>query len=259
MCAPEIEYELRKAIVHPEMWDAMIDELPGLKVWCDPARSEPTSRVFGMGDLMSRWRDLASDDKPAVLGFFAIGDCLVRTNPLYGRGCSLAAVQAYMVRDVLAASADPAERLLVYHRRVQAELRPYYLAMRGQDRGAIKRAEQMLTPAYKAGFRERLLRSFFLDGVTAAIRFDVDLLRESMRGFHMLEHPDAWIRRPRNFLKILRYWVRGKKRNAAAYPPKAGPKREAMLRALGLSHEADIVILAQRRADDAQAKRKLAA
>jgi hypothetical protein len=78
-----------------------------------------------------------------------------------------------------------------------------------------------------------------------------------MRGFHMLEHPDAWFRRPRNLIKILRYWLRGKKRNAAAYPQKAGPRREPMMRALGLPHEADIVLLAERRREPAE--RSLAA
>jgi 2-polyprenyl-6-methoxyphenol hydroxylase-like FAD-dependent oxidoreductase len=259
MCAPEIEYELRKAIVRPEMWDKMIDNLPGLKVWCNAEQAEPTSRVFGMGDLLSRWRDLAEDDQPAVLGFFAVGDCLVRTNPLYGRGCSLAAVHAYIVRDVLAENVDPAERLLAYHRRVSSELRPYYLAMRSQDRNAIKRAEQALTPGYKPTLRERVLLSFVEDGVTPAMRMDTDLLREGMRGFHMLEPPNAWIRKPRNFAKILGYWARGKKRNRAAYPPKAGPDRETMMRALGLAHEADIAILAQQREARVRDKVKLAA
>ncbi len=259
MCTPEIEYELRKAIVRPEVWDKMIDNLPGLKVWCNAEQAEPTSRVFGMGDLLSRWRDLVRDGKPAVLGYFAIGDCLARTNPLYGRGCSLAAVEAYMVRDVLEESADPAERLLAYHRRVLSELRPYYLAMRAQDRNAITRAEQALTPAYKPSLREKALLSFFADGVAPAMRFDTDLLRESMRGFHMLEHPNAWLRKPKNFAKILRYWARGKTRNAAAYPPKAGPDRETMMRALGLPPEADIAILAHEREARARDKLKLAA
>jgi 2-polyprenyl-6-methoxyphenol hydroxylase-like FAD-dependent oxidoreductase len=259
MCAPEIEYEMRKAIMHPEMWDKMIDNLPGLKVWCDAEQAEPVSKVFGMGDLHSRWRDLVTGETPAVLGFFAVGDSLVRTNPLYGRGCSLAAVEGYMVRDVLNASADPKARILDYHKRVQGELRPYYLAMRAQDRGAIKRAEQALTPGYRPTVRERMLRGFAEDGITPAMRFDTDLLRETMRGFHMLEHPNAWMRRPKNFAKILKYWMRGKARNAAAYPPKAGPDREEMMRALGLSHEADIVILAEQRREQARQKRKLAA
>ena len=259
MCAPEIEYEMRKAIMHSDMWDKMIDNLPGLKVWCDAEQAEPVSKVFGMGDLHSRWRDLVTDETPAVLGFFAVGDSLIRTNPLYGRGCSLAAVEAYMVRDVLNAHADPKARIVDYHKRVLGELRPYYLAMRSQDRGAIKRAEQALTPGYKETLRERILRGFAEDGITPAMRYDVDLLRETMRGFHMLEHPNAWLRRPRNLAKILKYWMRGKAKNAASYPPKAGPDREAMLRALGLPHEADIVILGELRREQSKQKRKLAA
>ena len=160
MCAPEAEYEMRKAIMHPEMWDKMIDNLPGLKVWANAEQAEPVSKVFGMGDLHSRWRDLATGETPAVLGFFAVGDTLTRTNPLYGRGCSMAAVEAYMVRDVLNETADPTARILSFHKRMTTELRPYYLAMRGQDRGAIKVAEQALTPGFKPGLRDKILRSF---------------------------------------------------------------------------------------------------
>ena len=257
MCVPEIEYELRKAIVHPEQWDRMIDNLPGLKVWTAPSQAETVSKVFGMGDLLGRWRDLAPGGEPAVLGYFAVGDTLIRTNPLYGRGCSLAAVEAYILRDVLAETTDPQARLRSYGKRLLSEIRPYYLAMRRQDRGSIKRADQDLTPDYKLGRRARILRSFVEDGITPATRLDTGLLREAMRGFHMLEHPDAWIRRPRNMIKILRYWARGKKRNAEAYPPRAGPKRAVMMQALGLSHDADIILLAERRKEAAQ--RKLAA
>ena len=87
--------------------------------------------------------------------------------------------------------------------------------MRAQDRNAITRAEQALTPAYKPT-RKKALLSFFADGVAPAMRWDTDLLRESMRGFHMLEHPNAWLRKPKNFAKILRYWARGK---TPATPP----------------------------------------
>lgn len=247
VCTPEIEYEMRKAIVHPEMWDKMIDQLPGLKVWCEPDQAEPTSKIFGMGDLHSRWRDLVVDDRPAALGYFALGDTLIRTNPLYGRGCSLAAVAATTLRDVLDETTDPTARAIAYHNRIRDELRPYFDNMRKQDRGSIKRAEQALTPGYKPKLKERMARSFVEDAIGPAMRFDIDLLREAIRGFHMLEHPDAWIKKPKNFVRILQYWARGKKRNAAAYPPKAGPNRADMMRALGLPAEADVVILAERR------------
>jgi hypothetical protein len=56
----------------------------------------------------------------------------------------------------------------------------------------------------------------------------------------MLEHPEAWLRRPRNLAGVLYYWARGKRRNAAAYPPKPGPEREELMQALQLDPQADI-------------------
>ena len=254
LAVPEIEYEMRKAIMHPEIWDGVMANLPGTKVWTDGEIAEPTGKILGMGDLQSRWREMVADGKPVALGYFAVGDTLIRTNPLYGRGCSMAAVQAYILRDVLVSASDSTARALAYHQRLQAELKPYYTAMRKQDRAAIRRAEQTLTPSYKPGLRAKLMRSFAEDAVGPAMRFDINLLREAMRGFHMLEHPDAWLKRPANMIRILSYWARGKKANAAAYQPKPGPEREMMMRALGLSAEADIELLAQRRRDEALAK-----
>jgi hypothetical protein len=116
--------------------------------------------------------------------------------------------------------------------------------MRDQDRGAIRRARHALTPGYKPGLRSRILKSFLEDGVAIATRSDITLLRAALRGFHMLEHPSAWLQKPANLLKVLRYWVRGKKANAAVYPPKPGPGRQELMLALGLRPELDIARLA---------------
>lgn len=239
LCAPEVEMEMRKAIVDPEVFDAMCRKLPGVEPWIDPARAVATSKVFGMGQLESRWRDYAPNGQAAVLGFFPVGDGVVRTNPLYGRGCSFAAVSAHLLRDALAAEPNPALRLTLYRNGLERELRPYYEVMRKADRAAIRRARAALLPAKPAGLRGRLTKSFLEDGVAVAIREDVDLLRDFMRGFHMLEHPEAWLKRPANLAKIVRVWARGKTRNADLYPVKGGPDREPMLEALGISPTAD--------------------
>jgi hypothetical protein len=76
--------------------------------------------------------------------------------------------------------------------------------------------------------------------VAVAIRSDVDLFRAAMRGFHMLEDPRAWLRRPGNIIRVLGYWARGKQANAAAYRPLGGPGRTDMFAALGLSPDADV-------------------
>jgi 2-polyprenyl-6-methoxyphenol hydroxylase-like FAD-dependent oxidoreductase len=240
VCTPEIEYEMRKAIVNPDVFQAMTQMLPGLRVWTDPGLAEPTTKVFGMGDLQLRWRDLVVEGRPAALGYFPIGDNLARTNPLYGRGCSFAAVAAWRLRDVLDGSDDAAGRALAYHKAVHEELRPFYDLMRRQDRAAIRRARATLTPEHKPSFKSRLARSFAEDAVTVAVRSDVRLLRQAMRGFNMLEHPEAWLKKPGNMARVLMYWARGRKRNAAAYPPKPGPDRQEMMVGLGLDPQLDI-------------------
>jgi 2-polyprenyl-6-methoxyphenol hydroxylase-like FAD-dependent oxidoreductase len=243
LCVPEIEEELRKAVARPEAFDAVCAALPGVAPWTDPARAEGVSRVFGMGQLESRWRDLAPDGRPVVHGFFPVGDSLVRSNPLYGRGCSFAAVSADLLSQALAASPDPAERARLYRAGVERELRPYYDVMRKADRSAIRRARRALAPPAKRSLRSRVMKSFVEDGLAVAVRSDLALFRASMRGFHMLEDPRLWLRRPANLIKVLGYWARGRKANAAAYRPRGEPERDAMLRLLGLSPDADALRL----------------
>jgi 2-polyprenyl-6-methoxyphenol hydroxylase-like FAD-dependent oxidoreductase len=240
LCVPEIELELRKSIVDPKVFDAICGRLPGIAPWIDPARAQPISKVFGMGDLQSRWRTLAKASRASVLGFFPLGDSYVRTNPLYGRGCSFAAVGAHLLRDAITASDDPAARVLLYQSATERELRPYYEFMRDADRDAIRRAKRALKPGYQPSLRGRLTKRFLEDGVAVAVRSDTELLRAALKGFHMLEHPQAWLKSPRNLAKIMGYWARGKRRNAEAYRPKGGPARDDMLRGVGISPELDV-------------------
>ncbi|MFN7053979.1 NAD(P)/FAD-dependent oxidoreductase [Hyphomonas sp.] len=238
---PEIEMELRKSILDPDVFHRITLMLPGLYPWTNETRAIPTSKVFGMGDLVSRWRDMAPEGKPAARGYFPLGDTVIRTNPLYGRGCSFAAVSAEALRKSLDETADPAARARAYHARLEAELRPYYLTQRRQDRSAIKRARQTLTPGHRQSFRSRMMESFVEDGVRIAVRSDVALLRAALRGFHMLEHPEKWLGRPGNLARVLYYWARGKRLNAAAYPPEPGPPRDEMLAALAIDPQADMI------------------
>jgi 2-polyprenyl-6-methoxyphenol hydroxylase-like FAD-dependent oxidoreductase len=241
LCVPEIEHGLRKAVMDGDQFQAICAAMPGLVPWIDPARSEPVGKVIGMGDLHSRWRSLMHDGKPAVLGFFAIGDSLVRTNPLYGRGCSLAAVSAGVLRRALDCSADPHVRLAAFDAGILAEVKPYYDLMLKQDRSAIRRAKATLTPGHRMRLKAQLAQSFVEDGITIAARSDIRLLRAMMRGFHMLEHPEAWLKRPRNLGKVLGYWARGKRANAAAYAPKLGPDRPELMRRIGLDAATDML------------------
>ena len=63
-------------------------------------------------------------DRPLVAGFHAVGDCHTATNPLYGRGCSLAMVQAQVLADLLSDATmvtDHVARATAYEKAVHAD------------------------------------------------------------------------------------------------------------------------------------------
>jgi len=243
VAVPEVEEALRVAVVDPKVFDAICARLPGAAAWTDPARARPVSKVYGMGDLKSRWREMAPDGRPAILNYFSVGDSLVRTNPLYGRGCSFAAIEAHLLRDVLGATADPAERARAYSERVSTTLRPFYEDMLTQDRAAARRAEHGMDPDYQPSLRARLMRRFVEDGVAIAVRQHPELFRAAMRAFHMLEPPRSWLGKPAAMVKIFLALARGRKANARLYAPKPGPPRNEMFAALGLPAGADLARL----------------
>ncbi|MFZ5668465.1 MAG: FAD-dependent oxidoreductase [Pseudomonadota bacterium] len=238
LSVPEIEETLRAAVLRPEVFDRICALLPGLSRWTDPARATPISKVYGMGDLKSRWRSTVRDGRPQALNLFFLGDGLIRTNPLYGRGCTFAAIEAEALAEALKAP-DPAARALAYQAAVDRELRPFYLFMRGQDRQAIRRARHTLDGAYRPGLKARLAKSFASDCLAPALRADPALLREFMRGFHMLELADVWLKRPANRLKLLAMWATPRPLKARHYPPRLGPERRELFEALGLDPRAD--------------------
>jgi 2-polyprenyl-6-methoxyphenol hydroxylase-like FAD-dependent oxidoreductase len=233
LAVPEIETGLRTAIVKPETFDAVCNKIPGCARWIDPVRAEPVTKVFGMGNLHNVWRHFVRDGAPVVLGFFAVGDAALRTNPLYGRGCSSAMKHAHMLGDIVDETADLAERAVKFQARTKRELRPFWDAIVKQDVGAIRRAKNEQNPNYKPRFKARLIKSFAEDAVGPATRADLGVLRAVMKGFHMLATPAAWLTDPLTVARVLVTWLTP--RRAKHYPPKLGPGRTEMLTQLGLN------------------------
>jgi flavin-dependent dehydrogenase len=235
LATPEIETELRMAIMKPETFDAICHAIPGCARWMDDARAEPASPVYSMGNLISLWRTIAKDTP--VRNFFAIGDAAVRTNPLYGRGCSAGVVHAHILRAAMDATADPVERSTIVERETRATLRPYYDTMVKQDLQSIRRAEHERDPNYKAKLKARIMKSLVEDAITPATRGDLAVLRASSRAFHMIDDPTAWLKKPDILVRILKMWATpgARKRAGQLYPPALGPGRGELLSRIGLA------------------------
>jgi 2-polyprenyl-6-methoxyphenol hydroxylase-like FAD-dependent oxidoreductase len=233
LAIPEIETELRMAVVKPETFGAICAEIPGCARWIDPARVEPASQVFAMGNLKSVWRRY----EPTPANFFALGDAAVRTNPLYGRGCSAGIVHAHILRDVLDATPDPRARAGRFAAETRRALRPFYDSMVRQDAQSIRRAANERDPHYKPSRRARTVKSLIEDAIGPATRGDIVVLRGFSRAFHMIDDPNDWWKRPDMVARLLGIWALPKsyKRARGFYPPKFGPERAEMISKLNLA------------------------
>ncbi|HWA04384.1 MAG TPA: hypothetical protein VG819_12755 [Rhizomicrobium sp.] len=237
LAVPEIESALRVAIVKPEIFDAACAAIPGCARWTDPVRSEPASPVYAMGNLKSQWRRYIANGVPQVLNFFAIGDAAVRTNPLYGRGCSAGIVHAHILRETLDVSGNPRTRALIFEAETVKALRPFYDSMVRQDAQAIRRARHERDPHYRPGMRARMVKSFVEDAIGPATRGDPEVLRAFSRAFHMIDDPNEWWKKPKILAALLRFWSMPEafKRREGLYPPAFGPERTRMLAMLNLA------------------------
>lgn len=239
LAVPEVEKELRRAIIDPEIFDALCAALPDCARWTRLA--VPDSPVYAMGNLTSLWRTLIKDGAPQVLNFFMIGDSAIHTNPLYGRGCAAGIVHAGTLREVLESTGDARERARLIEEKTGQDFRRHYDAMVKQDGRAIARAEsERMGPGQAAPLKARIMaglrKSLLDDGVIPALRGDLNVARAAARAFHMLDPPLSWKRRPQLFARVLWMWMRPRafKKAARLYPQALGPKRGDMLAKVGL-------------------------
>lgn len=119
---------LRAALADDDRFERACRALPGPDRFFAGGPLEPIGGVRPMGGLLNRRRrfvDVAGS--PRLLGFHAVGDAHTCTNPLYGRGCALALVQAVHLADALATHPGDAEgRARAFERRARDEIEPWF-------------------------------------------------------------------------------------------------------------------------------------
>ena len=231
VCVHNSETQIREAIKDDDTFDAICRSIPGLLPWVAKDVSDPTTGSFGIGDIRAIWRHFVQDGKPVVHNFFAVGDASLRTNPLYGRGCSTGILHAHLLADVLSAEPDPAQRAISFSEGTEAELRPIYSASLSEDRKGIRRAvavrEGKEIDEAKGAFK-KWFESAFGDALAAAVRYNMHVMRGMMRTFNLIEKPGDFLKDRKTQFIVLRYMLRGRSRNAAARVVR-GPTRAETL------------------------------
>lgn len=120
--------ELRQTLSDADNFEAACRALPGPNQFFAHGPLEPCGGVRPMTGLLNRIRRFADDNgEPTVLGFHAVGDAHTCTNPLYGRGCSLAMAQAVLLADATAAHPHDAHaRAVAYEAACKDQVEPWF-------------------------------------------------------------------------------------------------------------------------------------
>lgn len=204
LCASPHDDDLRR-IVRTPFFEAAASVLPQIRDWVDPGLSEPITEVHAMANLENTRRFFVRDGEPLALGVYPIGDALLHTNPLNGRGCTLAWVNAELVAQALTEHPDdPLAFARALDTAVERELVPWYKSTLAQDRDAIaitleqQRGEDPYAYQRADGTVDvrRYMRSLLRDGLVPAMREDIVLLRAFMRVFNLLEPPEDLMKNP---------------------------------------------------------------
>ena len=238
VCVHKAETTLHEAVTNGDQFDRICQSIPGLQPWLRPDTYEPTTDAFGIGDIRAIWRHFVEDGEPLLENFFAVGDAALRTNPLYGRGCSTGILHAHLLADTLTEMTDPRERALSFHARTEEQLRPIFKASLTEDRNGIRRAlaqleGELVDTASGDSLKQRFGLAFG-DALMAAARYNLHVNRGMMRTVNLLEKPGEFLKDWRTQAIIYGYMLRGRARNAGARIVR-GPSRDEMLDLLRVS------------------------
>jgi 2-polyprenyl-6-methoxyphenol hydroxylase-like FAD-dependent oxidoreductase len=219
LAVPAADRALRRALGHPARFELACRLLPGPSQFFADGGLEPIGGVRPMGGLCNRTRRfLDGSGRPVVVGLHAVGDAHTCTNPLYGRGCTLAMVQAVHLADAMAAHPDdPLERACAYEAAWARDVLPWYQVSLQMDRMGAD-------PAGRPGGPAGPLVALFV-----AARTDPILGRGLARFIHLLATPAELAADPTYAARAAAVMA-----DPSAYPPppREGPDREALLAAL---------------------------
>lgn len=218
ICLPNGEQELRGAVKDGKNFDAICRTVPGLLPWIADDKAVATTPSFGIGDIHAVWRDYAPGNEPKIHNFFAVGDASIRTNPLYGRGCSTGILHAHILAEVLEDTHHPNERAKAFQKRTNERIRPIFDASLSEDKKGIRQAAALMAgePLHRANTWKKWFSLAFADALAAAIKYDIHVFRGMMRTVNLVEPPGAFLSEKAIKQTVFRYMLRGRRRNAKA-------------------------------------------
>lgn len=227
-----------KELADPRRFERFVTAFPQIAPWRAPGVSVPIggkdTPVLVMGQLRNRLRRFVDDDGPVAHGLLVIGDAAYHSNPIYGRGCSQALVQATLLDEAVGRHPrDPAAAARLLHRLSERHVRPFWNAAVASDRrarGEVRTPPDANPLAQLAVMAEQAFGWFLERGMLPATRVDPVVFRGLLRVFHMLEPPEQLARDPELVLRSLPMLARVLAGRGPAPPFAPVPRTHALAR-----------------------------
>jgi hypothetical protein len=210
LATPVDDDELRRTLTDPEVFEAAGRQLVATAPYLDGRAEAITPQVHVMAGLLNRWRDYVVDGEPVATGIVPVGDAVLCTNPLYGRGCSTAFWGAHLLSLAVEACGDDVRDIaLAYDASLRAEIHPWYRSGVEQDAEARRVAAALLqgeNPDADTDDPRTFMRAVFRDGLLPAMRTDAVVLRAFFRSFNLLTSPDSLAKDPEVGARVFAVW-----------------------------------------------------
>ena len=124
-----------KALRSADVFDRVVRACPLQGHWLD---GQPISDVLAMAGVLDAYRRYVSDGQPVVTGFAPLGDAWACTNPSAGRGVSMGAIHAQLLRRTVAAHlSDPATFARQWDEATEQAVGPFYRNQIAADRARV--------------------------------------------------------------------------------------------------------------------------
>ena len=219
--------ELRRALADPVAFDRTCRLLYATAdLFSGDHPMEPLSGVEPMAGLSNRARRFTdAQGQPNVIGFHAVGDAHTMTNPLLGRGCTLATIQAVLLADAFRCHPDdPAARAVGYERACEEQTRPWL-----EDAFVMAAFEAGQDPSSLVG--HAAVQAAQLVGTMSASRDDPVLGRALARYVNLMETPTEFLGRDEVLARVEEL---SQPALQAPDPTLFGPSRDDLLSHLGV-------------------------
>ncbi len=226
-----------KTLSDPRKFERFVAAFPQIAPWRARGVSDPISGsatpVLVMGQLRNRMRHFVDADGPLAPGLLVLGDAAYHSNPIYGRGCSSALLQASLLDEAVGRHRDdPAAAARMLHALSEAHVRPFWDAAVASDRRMLGDRRTLPTGslAMLVTLAEQAVGWFLERGILPATRVDPVVFRSLLRIFHMLEPPEQLLRDPEMLMRSLPMLARALLGTVPEQPFVPVPRAEALAR-----------------------------